>query len=173
MKEIWKDIDGFAGKYQVSNRGRFKIFNYMNTGKTEVTTGFIDSCGYKSVCLSNNGENQQVKLHRLVAKYFIPNPGNLPEVNHKDEDKTNNCIENLEWCTSKYNCNYGTRNIRMGAKHGKPLIGISKFSGLVVEFDSTREAHRVTGINQGSISACCRGKLNSSGGFIWMYKEVE
>ena len=113
--EEWRDIEGYEGLYQVSNYGRVKSL------ERNVTTGFGDRHikekiiilnqlpnGYLYYCLSKNNKKKGFYIHRLVAETFIPNPNNLPEVNHKDEDKTNNCIENLEWCDRSYNINYGT-----------------------------------------------------------------
>lgn len=100
----------------------------------------------------------------------MPNPDNLAEVNHKDENKENNRIENLEWCSSYYNYNYGTGKNRSIAKRRKAVIGISKNSGLIIEFSSVTEAMKYTNANK--ISECCLGKRVSSGGYYWMYKEV-
>lgn len=113
--EVWKDIQGYEGLYQVSNLGRVKHlpYEYMinNTKiikKEHILKPHKNNCGYMLVSLFKSRKNRQFFLHRLVAKAFIPNTNNLPEVNHKDEDKTNNRLSNLEWCTRKYNINYGT-----------------------------------------------------------------
>lgn len=112
MQEVWKDIAGYEGLYQVSNFGRVK-----STPRARTKGGLLkpqhDRKGYIVFGLCKNGRNRMLKAHRLVAEAFIPNPGNLPEVNHKDEDKANNCADNLEWCTTPYNINYGTRTARM------------------------------------------------------------
>ena len=121
MKESWKDIKDFEGLYQVSNRGKVKRIKsiIVDISQGGVRTREIPErllkqsfagCGYCSVMLSKNGKVRRFNVHRLVAEAFIPNPSNLPEINHKDENKTNNCVDNLEWCTSKYNANYGNRN---------------------------------------------------------------
>ena len=101
MKEIWKDIEGYEGRYKVSNKGRV----YDN--KLDKFIGY-ESLGYMCVALCKDKKQKKCRVHRLVAQAFIPNPDNLPVINHKDENKTNNCVENLEWCTVKYNTNYGT-----------------------------------------------------------------
>ena len=101
MKEIWKDIEGYEGRYKVSNKGRV----YDN--KLDKFIGY-ESLGYMCVALCKDKKQKKCRVHRLVAQAFIPNPDNLPGINHKDENKTNNCVENLEWCTVKYNTNYGT-----------------------------------------------------------------
>ena len=116
MEEIWKDIEGYEGLYQISNYGRVKSLNYAKQGKEKILKDRISNSGYKRVNLSKSGERKTYYVHRLVAETFIPNPNGYSEVNHKDEDKSNNNIDNLEWCTSKYNSNYGTRNERQSEK---------------------------------------------------------
>ena len=99
MEEIWKDIDGYEGLYQVSNLGRVKSFNYNRTGK-EMNLKPVNTCngfGYLYVNLNKNGKTRLFYIHRLVAKAFLENPDHKSDVNHKDENKTNNCVENLEW----------------------------------------------------------------------------
>lgn len=122
MKEVWKDIPGFENLYQVSNFGNVKVLDRIcnsaikNNNKV-LRKGKIlkqyNKRGYLQVSLSKNNKRYYFSVHRLVAMTFIPNPNNLPQINHKDENTLNNCIENLEWCTPKYNCNYGTRNSRI------------------------------------------------------------
>lgn len=120
MIEIWKSIPGYEGLYEVSNTGQIRSLDmYVKVGfgayrlqKGKVLSPAKDKYGYLVVSLTYNGKHKTIKVHRLVAQAFIENPDNLPEVNHKDEDKTNNIVENLEWCNHKYNMNYGTRTIR-------------------------------------------------------------
>lgn len=118
--EQWKDIQGYEGLYQVSNKGRVRSIDrvikhypkdYFQKGR--VLKSALSKNGYPMVILVNHNERKTRNVHRLVAETFIVNPNNFPEVNHKDEDKTNNSVENLEWCTRKYNANYGTRNMRI------------------------------------------------------------
>ena len=133
-EEIWKPIEGYEGLYEVSNTGRVRSFDryvkYSNgqihLHKGKVLSPIKDTDGYLQVVLHCNGKCKTIKVHRLVAQAFIPNPDNLPQINHKDEDKLNNCVENLEWCTAKYNINYGTRNIR----RRETLIKNGSWSGL-------------------------------------------
>ena len=103
MKEIFKDIKNYEGLYQVSNLGR--VYSVRNN---KILKPKLNKYGYLSVNLKYKGSRVTKSIHRLVGEAFIPNPNDLPQVNHKDEDKTNNCVDNLEWCTAKYNHNYGT-----------------------------------------------------------------
>lgn len=116
-KQCWKDIPGYEGKYQVSNTGRVRSLNYMRTGKSKVMKPSTNKLGYKGVGLRKNGKCTKYYIHRLVALAFIPNPLNLPQVNHIDENKTNNVVWNLEWCTQEYNNNYGNRNKKISEAH--------------------------------------------------------
>ena len=117
----WRPIEGYEGLYEVSNTGQVRSFDryvkYSNgrihLHKGKVLSPSIRYDGYLVVLLSYNGKHKMFSVHRLVAEAFIPNPDNLPQVNHKDEDKTNNSVENLEWCDNKYNMNYGTRKRRV------------------------------------------------------------
>ena len=112
-KQVWKDIPGYEGVYQVSNTGKVRSLNYRGTGKTKILKQSTSKHGYKKVVLYKNKKGKTYLVHRLIAQTFIPNPNNWPQVNHKDENKTNNVAWNLEWCTSKYNNNYGTCRERM------------------------------------------------------------
>lgn len=102
MEEIWKPVVGYEGLYEVSSYGRVRRVNKDLLKLQNVK-------GYNQVCLYKNGISTGLRVHRLVAQAFLPNPDNLPQVNHKDEDKTNNNVDNLEWCDNKYNNNYGTK----------------------------------------------------------------
>ena len=158
--EQWKPVEGFED-YAVSNFGRVKSLKY---GKEKIMKPKKDRGGYLYIGLRKDGKHKFFKVHRLVAEAFIPNPNNLSQVNHKDENKTNNVVSNIEWCSSKYNNNYGTRNERMAASMtnhpalSKP-VEASKFSDfreICLRFASTMEAGR-NGFNRGNVTACCRG----------------
>lgn len=111
-KEIWKDVNDYNGLYQISNLGNVKSIHYRHTNVEKILKPYIKEDGYVVVCLTKNRRIKWHRVHRLVAEAFINNPDNLPEVNHKDENKLNNRVDNLEWCTSSYNKNYGTRNYK-------------------------------------------------------------
>lgn len=186
IKEKWKDIQGYENLYQISNMGRIKSLWF---GKEKIMKQLIRN-GYCYVDLCKDKIKKHYNIHRLVAQTFIPNPQNYPQVNHKDEVKTNNCISNLEWVTQKYNMNYGTRNERaskaisiahkgkkrtqehknnIGKSHQKPIVQIDK-SGLIVGvYDSVKEVSEVLGINRGNISNCLKGRYKTCGDYKWMY----
>lgn len=125
--EEWRDIIGYDGLYQVSNLGRIKRLSRTivsnNRSQFSVKEKILKlgthKRGYKTIMLHKNKKHKLWLVHRLVALNFIPNPNNLPQINHKDEDKTNNCVENLEWCTNEYNAHYGTRIYRCNCLRNK------------------------------------------------------
>ena len=172
MTENWKAIAGYEGLYEVSDMGRVKSLWY---GKEKILKP-QNTSGYLKVSLRKDGHTKRQFAHRLVAEAFIPNPNNLETVNHRDEVKTNNVVSNLEWMSRADNNNYGTHNKRVSeARLNHPAFSkqvqmFDKSTGeLLATFPSTREAERVTGINQGNISKCCLGKYKSAGGYIWRY----
>lgn len=170
-KEIWKYIKGYEGLYQVSNFGRVKSIKF---GKERILKTFKNTRGYLQVNLCKNGKVKNYKVHRLVAEAFLDNTDNLPEVNHKDENKLNNNAENLEWCSAKHNSNFGTRNERIAKKMtngklSKPVLQYTMDGEFVKEWPSTMQAEREGGFNNRLISACCRGKRKTHKGFIWKY----
>ena len=156
--EIWKDIKGYERLYQVSNLGRVKSLNKF---KGRILKPIIQN-GYAYVDLSKHCEHHRMILHRLVAETFIENPLHLPEVNHKDENKLNNCADNLEFCSSKYNSNYGTRNKRKS----KPIQCIE--TGVI--YWGAREMERQTGIKHNNIANAIKNNTKA-GGYHWQYVE--
>lgn len=151
--------------------GRVKSLNYNRTGKEQVLKSGTAGCGYQFVRLCKKGNVKCLYVHRLVAQAWLPSPQlDQTEVNHKDEDKTNNRVENLVWCNRKDNINYGTRNQRVAEALSKRVLQYDKKGNLIAEYLSAAEATRQTGINYGNISSCCSEKYKSAGGFVWKYK---
>lgn len=182
-KEIWKDIIDYEGLYQVSNLGRVKSLNYHREHFEKVLIPAINIYGYFRVNLCKNGKTKNFSVHRLVAQAFIPNPNNYPQVNHKKEfEKDNNCVENLEWCTQKYNCNYGTAKERT-AQHTdyrkrseKLMIKVYQYDfegNLIKEWKSASDAGR-NGFSLQCIQTCCNHKRSKTHkGYIWSYEKIE
>ena len=166
MDEIWRDIDGYEGLYQISNKGRVKS---LYNGSERLLKSYDNGDGYLKVQLYKNTAAQHRLVHRLVAEAFIPNSQNKPQVNHKDENKKNNCVENLEWIACIDNCNYGTRNERISRK----ILQYSKSGEFIREWQSAAEVERVLGIDNSNITKCCKGKRKYAGSFIWRYKEKD
>lgn len=179
-EEVWKPIPRHEELYEVSSKGRVKRLEYTMVDKigrkyhkkAQIIKGILDGCGYLQVGLfdNNNKAKQKIfKVHRLVAEAFIPNPDNKPQVNHKDEDKTNNCVDNLEWMTSKENCNYGTRNERISKTQSKPIAQYTKDGKFVQVWPSINEARQQLSLSH--ISEVARGHRKTCGGFVWRYIE--
>ena len=168
--EHWKEIAGYEGLYEVSDQGRVKSLGNNKSRKEKILKPGKNNWGYLQVSLCKDGKSKKSTVHRLVAKAFISNPGNLETINHKDEDKTNNTVGNLEWMSMKDNINYGTHNRRSAETRSKSVLMLDKSTGeLLATFPSTCEAWRVTGIAQPDISDCCLGKRKSAGGYVWKY----
>lgn len=168
MEEIWKDIEGYEGLYQVSNLGRVKRFTSGRILKDCKITG-----GYIGVNLSKNSIKSTKKIHRLVSQAFIPNPENKPEVNHIDENKSNNNVNNLEWVTRKENNNHGTRNERSSKTKSIPIIATNLKTGELKEFYSGKECARQLGLHTSNIAAVLKGRYKQTGGYTFKYKGVE
>lgn len=175
--EIWKPIKKYEGWYEISNLGRVRsldrFVNHSNKGFKSFRKGKIISPGktkdgYLFVNISKNQKSQNLRINRLVAQTFIPNPNNYPQVNHKDEDKTNNKASNLEWCTAKYNDNYGARNKKVAKKRGKKVIQLTLDGQVVHVWPSAHECARA-GFSYGNVCACCRGERNMHKGYRWKY----
>lgn len=178
MEEIWKDIPGYEGKYQVSNTGKVVSLNYNNTGKTKLLKQGHNRDGYKRVVLCKNGKGKCYFVHRLVALAFIPNPNNYKEVNHKDECKSNNNMTNLEWCTREYNINYGTIKERFSESHkgennpkSKPILMYDKEGNFIKQFDCISDTNEYFNNKRAcsNVSGCLRGKTKTAFGFVFVY----
>ena len=166
MKEIWKDIKEYEGLYQVSNLGRVKR---ITTGR--VLKPLKHANGYLMVKLSKNSIVYTKTVHRLVAEAFIPNPEHKSEINHIDENKTNNNVSNLEWMTRKENINHGTRTERMSKTQSIPIIATNIKTGESKEFYGGRECARQLGLTHGNITSVLKGRYKQTGGYIFKYKE--
>lgn len=176
MEEIWKDIQGYEGLYQISNLGRVKSLNYNHTRKERILKPIKNLNGYLQVNLSKKGKNIY-SIHRLVAQAFIPNEDLFKtEINHKDENKINNNVNNLEWVDHKSNMNYGTRNERSSKsqinnpKRSKQVNQYSKDGKTLIKtFPSIRQIERETSFAPQNICNCCNGKIKQAYGFRWEY----
>ena len=163
MQEEWRDIiiekNGviydYTGLYQVSNFGRVRSLNYRRSNQIKILKTKANK-GYLQVGLCKDSQREVFSVHRLVATVFIPNPDCLPEVNHLDEDKCNNNVNNLEWVTSKENIEYSKAKKVLCIETGQIFL-------------STNDIERILGLNQSSIGKCCRGERKTCGGYHWQY----
>lgn len=180
--EIWKTISNYE-EYEISNLGRVKRLSYYknvcNGGKQHCNERVLKpqkrKRGYLAVTLSKHGKIKSFLVHRLVAEAFVPNPNNYPQVNHKDENPTNNEATNLEWCNQYYNSNYGTSKYRIAAKLkngvlSKPVEQYYKNGTFITEYPSAIEASRTLGLSVSGIVLCCNKKYTHCGGYQWKYK---
>lgn len=173
---MWEPIKGYEGLYEVSDKGLVRSLDRIvpcgkgrvHGCKGRILTGKSNGKGYLFVALAKNGKLKKHYIHRIVAEAFVENPDNFPIVNHKDENPANNEAGNLEWCTHKYNVNYGECRQKIVRKQSKRVVQIFS-DGTEKEWESTHEAERITGINHSNISACCRGIVKTAGKCVWRY----
>lgn len=161
-EEIWKDVVWYEGLYKVSNLGNV----YSNYVHRSLKQGNHRD-GYKFVILNKNGKSKYMSVHRLVATAFILNQDDLPEVNHKDEDKTNNCVDNLEWCNYSYNATYNDAHLKRGLQLAIPVYAYDRSGDLAYSFPSTREAERKLNMGGSNITMCCKNIGRTCYGFVW------
>lgn len=186
--EIWKPIEGYEGYYEISNCGRVRSLDrvvkskkgWSKSIKGVILKQTLQHHGYMQISLLKDSHHKAVWVHSLVAKAFLPNPDNLPCVNHKDEDKTNNNVENLEWCTVKYNNNYGDKKQRISLKQrndpakSKPVKQMDKDGNVLAIFPSIMEAGRHLGLakkQEGGIRSVVnkRPHCHTAYGYKWEY----
>ena len=180
--EIWKPISGYEGFYEVSNLGRIRSLERIvecSDGrkrkiKDRTLKGSSYSGGYSGVTLHKDGCAKFVNIHRIVAEAFVPNPLEKEEVNHKDENPSNNHASNLEWVTHKENINYSTRTERarkaIVEAQGRAVRQLSIDGELVAEYESLSAAGNATGTHVSNITKCAKGEYKTAGGYIWKYK---
>lgn len=182
MEEIWKDIAGYEGLYQVSNLGRVRSYDrwqynpvaatHRTFHKGHIMYGVINHNGYRMVGLRpEHGKRKNCTVHRLVALTFIPNPDNLPFVNHKDYNTLNNSVDNLEWITPLDNVHYGRADrIRQSNQPlNKPVHQYTKDGIYIGEYINLSSAARAVGSTRQLIRDCCKGIIKSAGGYVWRY----
>lgn len=162
--ETFVKIDGFEN-YEVSNLGKVR-----NIKSGIMLKPKLNKNGYLRHCLSENNKQKFLYLHRIIATAFIDNPEKKPCVNHIDENKTNNDLSNLEWCSVRENNIHGTRIKRAAEKRSKKVIQLDLNDNVLNIFESMTQAEQETGVDASSISKCCNGKLKSAGGFKWRKK---
>lgn len=189
--EVWKDIKGYEGIYQISNLGRVRMLVFRNNryaiNKIRMKKIYQpkNKKDYQKVGLTDKlGRTKKHLIHRLVASAFVPNPLNELFVNHKDENKQNNRYDNLEWCSREYNNQYSfklhperIKSMQTKEVEEKRIKKLSKRvnqynldkSILIATYSSSKEAGRITGLSQGNISNCCRGLYKQAYGYIWEY----
>ena len=175
MPDIWKDVRGYEGLYVVSDSGQIKsiartkpYLNGVRKRQEQIMRWHLVNGGYAQLMLTNKrGERHSYLVHRIVAEAFVPNPSNLPQVNHIDGNKLNNRAENLEWCTAKENM---VHSLNSGLRTDAKLVDMfSKNGEYICTYPSIKEAGRKTGVHHQNISLCCIGKTKSAGGYLWRY----
>lgn len=164
MKEIWKDIQGYEGKYQISNLG-----NVYSLITNKILKPRLTLDGYYQVDLCKNGVKKHLYIHRLVAQSFLDNPKNYKIVNHKDENSMNNIVSNLEWCNSTYNNNYGNCKRKISEANSIKINQYDMDGNFIKQWLGINNIERCLKINKGNICMCCKGKRNNAGGYKWKY----
>lgn len=185
MEEVWKDIEGYEGIYQVSNLGRVRsldrwieqphprnpAYTLRYKVKGKIKGQRLNNKGYYETDLYVNNMQDTRTVHRLVAKAFIPNPKHLSVVNHLDENPRNNRVDNLEWTSHIDNVRYGTGTQRMGRAHWTPVCQYTLDGKFIKRWECMQYAADQLGLHMTHISAVCRGRAKTHGGFIWKYPE--
>lgn len=187
----WKEIPGYDGKYEVSTYGNVRCVNYRKSGKSQNMKLSLSRHNYYMVTLRQHGKNVNRSVHRLVAITWIPNPNNLPEIDHINSNPSDNRLENLKWCTKEENLQnpftiakrknkesvpYSKNPItdearkRISERMSKPVIQMDLLGRYIGEYPSIKAAGEITKVHQAAINKCCRGKTRSAGRYKWKYK---
>ena len=166
MNEIYKDIQGYEGKYQISNLG-----NVYSLITNKILKPRLTLDGYYQVDLCKNGVKKHLYIHRLVAQSFLDNPKNYKIVNHKDENSMNNIVSNLEWCNSTYNNNYGNCKRKISEANSIKINQYDMDGNFIKQWLGINNIERCLKINKGNICMCCKGKRNNAGGHKWKYMQ--
>ena len=178
MVEVWKAVDGTNGMYEVSNTGKLRSLNYKKTGKVKELRPAPDPKGYMKTMLPFDGRWKTVKIHRLVATAFIPNVDGLPQVNHKDGNKANNSVDNLEWSTQIDNAHHALKNglfensLKATAnanEHRKKAVVAIDDCGNRRTFPSINEASRQLNVGRRHIQSVLKGERNQTGGYVFVF----
>lgn len=168
--ELWKDIPGYEGRYQVSNLGRVKSLHYKRSNFARLLASVANRNGYCAVNLRDkDGRKKLVNIHRLVGAAFVPNADNKPQLNHINGNKKDNRAENLEWCTASENQSH---SIKTGLRETTAVLQCSESGDVLNVWESVASAARSVGCTHMAIIRCCKGQIKSCKGYIWKYKEV-
>lgn len=175
MNEIWKPVVGYEGLYEVSNLGRVKALERVvkfglvsrYTRPEHLIKGFLRQDGYIAIGLSRDGGTIHFPAHRLVAMAFIPNPNNYPIINHKNEIRNDNRVENLEWCTQSYNLAYNGNRAKKGRARMRPIIQMDLEGNEIARFNGGIEAERILGFSRKGISRAICGTAKTAYGYKW------
>ena len=166
MNETYKDIQGYEGKYQISNLG-----NVYSLITNKILKPRLTLDGYYQVDLCKDGVKRHLYIHRLVAQSFLDNPKNYKIVNHKDENSMNNIVSNLEWCDSTYNNNYGNCKRKISEANSIKINQYDMNGNFIKQWLGINNIERCLKINKGNICMCCKGKRNNAGGYKWEYMQ--
>ncbi len=169
--EKWKEVYGYDALYEISNLGRIRTKHHGKEGykkEYRYLEPIDNGNGYLRVNLRSNHRQRTAYIHKLVAQAFVDNPNGYSEINHIDEDKSNNNADNLEWCSHLYNCQYGTKNIRASEKRKKKIECVE----LGIIFDSLNDAANYFDVGVSAIGNCLKGRSKSCAGYTWRYAGV-
>lgn len=175
MNEIWKDINGYEGLYQVSNMGNIKSFKKWKRARMPdeyILKPHISNNGYCQVTLYKDKTRHKFLVHRLVAVAFVDNPNGYPHINHKDENKLNNSSDNLEWCTVAYNNAYGTARLRSMITKSRQVEQYLPSGQFLARYVCMSVASELTGVPKHRIKSCCIGECATGSGYVWKYAEI-